>query len=96
MSKISIRPDISPSIGLKPTSFPLPDLSKFKVSQTSVAKNPKISLFPDRENVKFVSSDYSVKLPDLFQFNDREKMAFSSDEEADIGYDTKVKPGIVK
>ena len=79
MSKISIRPDVSPSMGLKATSFPLADISKFKVSQTSIVKNEKVGSFPDQENVKFVSSDYTVKLPDLFQFNDREKMVFSSD-----------------
>ena len=78
MSKISVRPDINHSGALRPTSFPLTDLSKFSVSQPTVSTYSNHP-FPDQNNVKFNSTMQTQKLPNLFQYNDRSKITFSSD-----------------
>ena len=80
MSKISVRPDINHSGALRPTSFPITDLTKFQISSTSGITNT-IKTFPDQSSVQFNSTIQTQKLPNLFQYNDRAKITFSSDEE---------------
>ena len=78
MSKISVRPDINHSGALRPTSFPITDISKFHVSSTA-GQSTEVVGFPDQNHVKFNSTIQSQKLPNLFQYNDRTKIMFSSD-----------------
>ena len=78
MSKISVRPDVVHSGALRPTSFPITDITKFQISQTSTHHNEERS-FPDQNNIGFNSTIQSKKLPNLFQYNDRSKIIFSSD-----------------
>ena len=82
MSKISVQPDINHSRTLKPTAFPAIDLSSFQLSHTSTSTQDKNQavVFPDQSKVKFRSGS-SQKLPNLFQYNNRAKLSFSSDEE---------------
>jgi hypothetical protein len=80
MSKPSVQPDSNPGKGLKPTAFPMTDISQFSVSQSSIHSNSPNKAFPDYSDVKFQSSTVS-KLPNLFHYNDRTKLSFSSDEE---------------
>ena len=78
MSKISVRPDVNHSGALRPTSFPLTDLTKFSVSQPTLTTSQNYPC-PDQNNVKFNSTMQTQKLPNLFQYNDRSKIIFSSD-----------------
>jgi len=80
MSKLSVQPDTSPSKGLKPTAFPMTNISQFSISQSSIHSNSPSRTFPDHSDVKFQSTTIS-KLPNLFHYNDRTKLTFSSDEE---------------
>jgi hypothetical protein len=77
MSKLSVKPDTNPVTSLRPTSFPVPDLSFFQVSGSSAATFPKVSVFPDQQTVRFNST--TTKLPNVFQYNDRAKLMLSSD-----------------
>lgn len=77
MSKLSVRPDSNSTPPLKPTAFPLPNLTNFKLSSSSSQIKPP----PPQEqpNLKFVTKPQT--LPNLFQYNDRTRLIFSSDEE---------------
>lgn len=80
MSKVSVQPDNTQSKGLRPTAFPMTDISQFSISQSSIYANSPNRTFPDQSDIKFQSSEVS-KLPNLFNYNDRTKLSFSSDEE---------------
>ena len=77
MSKLSVRPDESKAPPLKPTQFPSPNLSNFKISSASSQNNSRTRLPQDSENMKFVTTPQT--LPNLFQYNDRSKLILSSD-----------------
>lgn len=77
MSKLSVKPDNQQAAPLRPTAFP--DLSNFKMSSTSSQSNSAVRPFQELENLKF--SSRAQILPNLFQYNDRSRLTFSSDEE---------------
>jgi hypothetical protein len=78
-SKISNKPDHGLNSPLKPTSFPV-DLSLFQVSQTS-SKNKKSAPPTEMTSIQFSSAKASEAQPNLFQYNERTPLLFSSDEE---------------
>lgn len=82
MSKISNKPDHGANSPLKPTSFPM-DLSLFKVSQAS-SNNKKSTIPTEKTTVHFSSTKMTEAQPNLFQYNDRSPLVFSSDEEDNI------------
>lgn len=64
---------------LPPKSFPVINLSNFKMSESSVSSTTNKTFLPDYSHVKFMNKENPM--PNLFQYNDREKLILSSDEE---------------
>jgi hypothetical protein len=78
-SKISNRPDQVHNSPLKPTSFPS-DISLFQLSQAS-SKNKKSASPTEAASIQVSSVKASEAKPNLFQYNERAPLLFSSDEE---------------
>jgi len=74
MNKLSANTDQVAS-SLPPKVFP--NLSNFKLSGSSVSSVSSRAPFPDYSNVKFLPNEKPI--PNLFQYNDREKLILSSD-----------------
>lgn len=78
-SNISNKPDQTLNSPLKATSFPM-NLSLFQVSQAS-SNNKKSSEPTEMASIRFTATKITEAQPNLFQYNDRSPLLFSSEEE---------------